>query len=342
MKRITNTFVSIICALSFLTAQENNSKNNINWGEFTPTIKFDGFLKSKFEYADETNTSRFSVRNSRVGITGDITSFVSYRAMAELSSEGKFNVLDLYGAINPLEGLTVKLGQSSIPIHNPYTVSPGKLLFANRAFIGKYFTPGTRDIGVSSSYDFSIADFPIGVDAGLFNGNTINDPVWTNTLSYSTRLRVGNMKGFRTTAKLYKYPKSEEINFMFYGFDLRYEANNWKVETEVMHRKNKMDNDKLIATYLQGAYWFPLQNGKLFRNMITAARWDAMGSNQTNSDIDLNRLTMGVGFSFTPVPFESLIRIDYEFYFSKNELPMWNRQEEETSNKLTVELLLTF
>ena len=129
---------------------------------------------------------------------------------------------------------------------------------------------------------------------------------------------------------------------MIYAVDMRYEASNWKVETEVMHRKNKTDNDKLMAAYLQGAYWFPLQNAKLFKNMITATRWDAMGSNQTINDIDVNRLTLGLGFSFSNAPFDSLIRIDYELYFADNDLPILNKYEEMSSNKLSVELLLTF
>ena len=338
MIRTLTTIFLLFCLLLILPAQEEQSTSI-----FTPSIAFDGLLKSKFEYAEKTNSSRFSVRNSRMGITGDITSLVSYRAQLELSNEGKFSVLDLYGAILPFDGFIVKLGQQGIPVNNSYITSPGKLLFANRAFIGKYFTPGTRDIGISATYDFKLNNLPIGIDAALFNGNVINNPVWTQTPSYSARLRLGTMKGFRTTAKMYKYPKNEELNFMIYGVDLRYEADNWKVETEMMHRTNKPDNNKLISTYLQGAYWFPLPDDmKLFKNIITAARWDAIGSNETATDIDLNRLTMGIGFSLTRAPFDSLIRIDYEHYLSKNDLPLWSRSEEETSNKLTVELLFNF
>ena len=340
MIRITTTLLSIVCALAVLTAQEKKSDNNIDW-EFTPSIKFDGMFKSKYEYADQAKASRFSVRNSRLGIQGDITSFISYRAMAELSNEGKFSILDLYSAITPLTGLTIKIGQSGIPVHNSYATSPGKLMFANRPFIGKYFTFGTRDIGVSAAYNFKISGFPVGIDAAMFNGNTINDPVWTDSPSFAARLRVGNMKGFRTTAKMYKLPRNDLQDFMIYGADLRYEANNWKVETEVMHRKNKVDNDKLASAYLQGAYWFPIQNSKLFKNVITAARWDAMGNNQTDDDIDVNRLTLGLGFSFTQAPFGSLIRVDYEFYNTRNDIGIFTTDVMH-SNKLSVELLLTF
>ena len=337
MMRLSTFFTTLIFSLTLLSAQEESP----NW-KFTPSIAFEGLLKSKFEYAHQTNTSRFSIRNSRFAISGDLTPFVSYRAQVELSNNGNFSVLDLYGSINPLEGFVVELGQTGIPIHNSYVTNPGKMMFANRAFIGKYFTPGTRDIGVAASYDFKVKDFPIGLDAAMFNGHKINDPVWTSTHSYAVRIRFGGMDGFRTTAKLYKYPIDEEDNFMFYGIDLRYQANNWKIETEFMQRENKAHNDKLMSAYLQGAYWFPLQNGKLFKNIITAARWDAMGSNQTTADIDVNRLTLGVGLSLTPSPFESLIRVDYEFYFNDNDLPLFNDYKEMSADKLSLELLLTF
>lgn len=339
LRKLTIVFC-LFCSISFLQAQENTPPSD--W-EFTPSIKFDGMFKSKYEYSDQVKVSRFSVRNSRLGIKGDVTSFISYRAMAELSDQGKFNVLDLYSAINPYDGLTIKIGQSSIPVHNSYTTSPGSVMFANRPFIGKYFTYGTRDIGVSAAYNFKISDFPIGIDAAIFNGNTINDPVWTDKPSYAARLRIGNMKGFRTTAKMYKLPKNELEDYMIYGADLRYESNNWKIETEVMHRKNKVKSEKLASAYLQGAYWFPIQNSQLFKNMIAAARWDAMGSNQTDNDIDVNRLTLGLGFSFTKMPFDSLMRIDYEFYNAKNrkDLGIFTNDVMD-SNKLSIELLLTF
>ena len=338
MKRISITLLSIIGAFVLLPAQENNSA--INW-EFTPTITFDGVFKSRYEYAHQASASRFSVRNSRLGIQGDVTPFISYRAMAELSNEGKFQILDIYSAIAPIDGLSIKIGQSGTLVHNSYTTSPGKLMFANRPFIGKHFTYGTRDIGVTASYNFKINQLPIGIDAGVFNGNTINDPVWTDKPSFSTRLRLGTMKGLRGTAKLYKFPKSDLLDFMIYGADLRYEANSWKVETEFMYRKNKVNNEKLAGAYLQGAYWFPLQNTKLFKNIITAARWDGMGRNETDDDIDVHRLTLGLGFSFTEAPFGSLVRIDYEFYNTRNDIGIFTT-DVMNSNKLSVELLLTF
>lgn len=305
-------------------------------------IKLDGVLKAKYEHAYKTNNSRFTVRNSRLGISGMVTPYTTYRAQVELSDNGKFNVLDLYGAFSPTEALVIKLGQSGIPVHNSFITNPSKMLFANRAFIGKYITQGTRDIGISASYDFKINTLPIGLDAAIFNGSTINDPVWTNTPSYAARIRLKDLKRISSSLKTYKLPKDDEINYLIYGFDVQYVSDNWRIDTEIMHRENKADDIKTISSYVQGAYWFPLNNSKLFKNVITASRWDMIGDNTVGDYFDVNRLTLGVGLSFENSPFESLIRLDYELHFIKNDMPAIFLTDEMSSNKLSLELVLTF
>lgn len=307
-----------------------------------PSFKFDGILKNKFEYATETNKSRFSVRNSRLGISGKITPVVDYRAQVELSNEGKFDVLDLYGSFKPIDGLTLRLGQTGIPIHNSYVTNPGKMMFANRAFIGKYFTPGTRDIGLSGTYKLDLARFPITLDAAVFNGNKSNQPIWSKHLSYSSRLAFGNMKGFRSTVKMYDYPQNDTTHYVFYGIDFRYEADNWKVETEAMHRRNKYDDAKLFSTYLQGAYWLPIRNNRIFKSFMPAARWDAVGNDVFNNGFDVNRATLGLGFGINNQKFLSLLRFDYEWYFVKNSLSFFSKNDEMASDKFTMELVLFF
>ncbi|MEN6588797.1 MAG: hypothetical protein ABFC30_03930, partial [Proteiniphilum sp.] len=142
-----------------------------------PNIKIDGTLKNKFERASDTGMSRFSVRNSRIGVRVNINSYASYRVQVELSNEGKFSVLDLSGTLKPMDRLSLTLGQTSIPLFNSYIVSPSEMLFANRAFLGIYFL-STRDLGVNGKYGFDIGVVPVKIEAGLYNGNTINDPVW--------------------------------------------------------------------------------------------------------------------------------------------------------------------
>lgn len=327
-------FIGCFFISSFLFSQEKDSVA-------FPTYTIDGTLKNKFEYAPVNSISRFSVRNSRIGLAGKINPFSTYRIQLELSNEGKFSVLDLSGTLSPLEGLSFTLGQTSIPLFNGYIVTPGTMLFANRAFIGKYFL-GTRDIGLLTAYDFNLGPVPTKLEFGVFNGNMINDPVWKQNMSYGGRITLGTMKGLRMSTKIYDYPKDETTHYLFYGVDLRYETDNWKVESEVMHRESKTEfNSDLFSYYLQGAYTIPVR-AKIFNFIKPAIRWDAIGESLDASGIDVNRLTTGIGFGFAKKRYSSILRLDYEWYMVSNPMDIFDPADEMDSDKITLEWLITF
>lgn len=333
---LKNYLILILFAISLaISAQETDSVRY-------PSFSVDGAMKNKVEYATETGNYRFSVRNSRLGIRGNLTDFFTYRGQIELSDNGNFKVLDLFGSFVPIEGLTFSLGQTSIPLFNSYVVDPANLMFANRAFIGKYFL-STRDIGFHADYNFQIGSVPTSIEFGLYNGNTINDPVWRERLSYGARLELGTMKGLRSTFKFYDYLNTPVAHYLFYGADLRYQADKWKIETEFMKRDNKnMDEDEMLSYYVQGAYVFPLKETYFFKHIIPAVRWDAIDKHLNVSGFDANRLTVGLGFGLTKKYFSSILRLDYEWYFINNTLDILNLYDEMDSDKFTVELLLTF
>ncbi|MGI6572501.1 MAG: hypothetical protein ACOX19_03580 [Fermentimonas sp.] len=304
------------------------------------TYKLDGVLKNKFEHATEIGTSRFTVRNSRMGIAGDINGAYGYRVQVEWSDEGQFKVLDLSGTIKPVKGLSFTLGQTSIPLFNSYIVSPNEMMFANRAFIGKYFL-STRDLGFLTRYDLHLGEMPTRLEFGLFNGNAINSPVWKKKMAYGGRVIVGSMKGARLSAKIYDYPKEEETHHLFYGADLRYEGSNWILETEVMKRKSKTEfHTDLLSYYLQGAYVLSLKT-KLFDSLQPALRWDGISDTQGDVGFDVKRLTAGVGFGSKRDRFTSILRVNYEWYFGTDSPTIFKNQEV-GSDKVTVELLLRF
>ncbi len=334
-KKVCNTLFSLFLFSSFfLSAQENDSA-------IYPNFKIDGTLKNKFEYATRTNMSRFSVRNSRIGVAGNINPYSAYKVQIELSNEGKFSVLDLFGTLKPLDGLSLSLGQTSIPLFNNYIVAPNAMMFANRTFLGKYFL-STRDLGFLAKYDFRIGVIPSKLEFGVFNGNAINDPVWKKNLSYGGRVELGNMQGFRMTAKIYDYEKDETTHFLFYGTDLRYEQKNWKVETEIMKRESKTEfHTDLLSYYLQGAYTIPVKT-KMFEFVRPAIRWDAIDGQPKVGGFDVNRLTSGFGFGFKKEHFTSILRLDYEWYIVNHEIDIFSTNDEMASNKFTVELLFTF
>ncbi len=285
--------------------------------------------------------SRFSVRNSRVGIRGNINSYSGYRVQIEFSDEGQFKVLDLSGTLKPAKGLSITMGQTSIPLFNSYVVSPSQTMFANRTFLGKYYL-STRDIGINTKYNFMMGTVPTKLEFGLYNGNAINDPVWKKNMSVGGRLELGTMEGLRFTAKIYDYPNSDIMHYLFYGADLRYKNDNFKVEAEIMKKESKTSFHKdLLAYYFQGAYHVPMKN-KFFDYFLPAARWDAVGEGLEESMFDVNRLTVGLGFGFREKSFTSLIRVDYEWYFVNKSLSIFEKNDHMDSDKLTVELLITF
>jgi len=51
-------------------------------------VKFDGVIKAKFETSANDGAMRFNIRNSRLGLRGNIGEYVSYRVQVELSNEG--------------------------------------------------------------------------------------------------------------------------------------------------------------------------------------------------------------------------------------------------------------
>ncbi|MBF6598477.1 MAG: hypothetical protein ITF98_09680 [Fermentimonas sp.] len=334
LKAVLLSLFLVLITVNSISAQ--NSKT-----ELYPTVKFDGTLKNKYEYAIDNDLSRFSVRNSRVGVSGNVNHFAGYRAQLELSDEGDFKVLDLSGIIRPAKGLTFTFGQTSIPLFNSYVVSPSDMMFANRTFLGKYFL-STRDLGLNAKYKFNAGVVPTNLEFGVYNGNAINDPVWKSNLSYGGRVELGSMDGLRFTAKFYDYPKSDSLHFLIYGADLRYEKNNFKIETEVMKKESRTDfNGDLLSYYIQTAYKIPLKS-EYFDYLLPAVRWDAIDERFDVNGFDVNRLTLGLGLNLAGEKFDSIIRLDYEWYAVNNSMSIFNANDQMDSDKITVELLLTF
>ena len=307
--------------------------------------RFDGVIKTKFETSTESGVMRFNVRNSRIGARGEIGQYLAYRVQVELSNEGTFSPLDLHGILKPTKNISILFGQQNIPFDNHYVITPAEMMFANRAFVGKYFTPGTRDIGAVAQYRFRIGGFPIEGQAGIFNGGRINNPVWSKYPSFACRLIAGRMDGFRSTAKIYRFNNEDRLDLFFWGADVHYAKNGLRVQAELMQRHSYITDLDLTGTYIQSAYTIGLPNAKMFHSLTPAARWDAMGYDAWKSKFDVKRLTVGInlGLSFL---YDSVIRLDYEHYFVQKgiEFPDFvvDRDLHVTDNKITVELVVRF
>lgn len=307
-----------------------------------PTFRVDGSLKSKVEYATRTDESRFSVRSSRIGVSGYFNQYFTYRGQIEISDNGKFVPLDLFANFLASDKFSISFGQRTIPLFNGYTVVPAELMFSNRPFLGKYLM-GTRDIGVLGQYNFAISDLPSSIEAGVYNGNTINSPSWHGKPSYGGRFTLGTMDGWRSTIKFFEHDNSvlDIIRYQVYGADIRYSDDRWRAEAEILKRRDKKQGEgDVYSFYIQGAYIHPMNYG-VVKNFIPAVRFDGI-EHDDNVAFDATRLTLGLGFGLSPKYLSSIFRIDYEHYFVSNEARIMVHDRSITSNKLTVELLLTF
>lgn len=346
MKKILQLILILFILNQFVTAQSSiNDSTGIS--VFRNWMKFDGTIKTKLETSTIDGVIRFNVRNSRVGIKGDIGKYVSYKVQVELSSEGTLAPLDLYGVLKPIKGLSINFGQTPIPFDNDYIVTPGSMMFSNRSFTGKYFSPGSRDLGVVAMYTTSFFNFfPISGEIALFNGSKMNNPQWTNHPSFAARATFGSMEeGFKTSYKVYQYNNiNDTLSKLLLGADVRYATEKLRLEAEVTAKIAQLTHQDLYGTYIQGTYAFDLKKTKIFHSICPIFRWDAMGYEILKSGFDVNRLTFGVNFGLNLKPFISTLRIDYEHYFlATDDFYEFNSFDAHVSdNKITLELVLRF
>jgi hypothetical protein len=333
MKKPVLLFLLLLPCL--VNAQNSDAKSTES------RVTFDMTLKNKLEYAVNDRMFRFGVRNSRIGLKGNLNESVSLRTQVELSNEGKFEVLDLYGAITFSDNFKLILGQQPLPVYNEYMTSPAQLMFANRTFSAKYIT-STREIGLMAVYNVRTMEIPLTFEAGIFNGSKINQSVWTDNPGYSVRVTAGTLDGWKSSVKIYRYPLDETTDLFVSGADIRYGKNRIKIEAEALNRNNLATGQSMFLPSIQGAYTFPLSDPGIIKLITPAIRWDAMGYKFLDKGFGANRLTLGVAFGLTAKPFSSLFRVDFEKYMVRDEIPELNAAAEMEADKITFELVINF
>lgn len=304
---------------------------------FKPELVF----KGKYEVLTDNGHQRFSVRNTRVGFSGEMSRRFVYKFLLELSNNGNFNVLDLYFKYKPTDRLSFTAGQGSLPLFNSYTISPNALDFANRPFVGKFFN-STRDIGITAEYAIKKDGFPITAQLGIYNGKGTNKAEWSESPAYGARIAFGSMnEGLRITAKGLKIKSSKESDNYIWGGDLRYLKSNFKVETEVMGKYNKFSGLHLFSYYAQFFYTIPVESGSLLSGVQPALRWDQIGEETLERGFAVSRITGGVNFNLKTGNYKTVLRLNYEHFFNKGEI-LTITTPEDMMNKVTAEVMFCF
>ncbi len=279
----------------------------------------DGVIKTKVEFNSEKGKMRFEVRNARFGAKGKVNKYVSYRTEVDLSDEGKIKMLDAYAQVTPITNLNLSLGQRKIPFGSDYLRSPADNLFANRSFVAKYVNDGLRDIGFVANYNLK-CKVPIELWASAMNGTGNNNPQWIEVPNYSGRITISPFKNFRIASNFYQGNTKSEIDLTMFGGELRYQTENFLIETEYIKRQFK---DTLLGQKSQeGFYVHAFYNFnthyKLIKRITPLLRWDIMGKEVFSSKKDSERITGGITFGFDAKQFIAELRLNYEDYLMSN------------------------
>ena len=183
--------------------------------------KIDGAVKAKFELSTYDGEFRFNVRNSRFGVSGNVSRRMIYRMQVDFNNEGKVSILDAYAGYQTGRW-DVRLGQQQYHLSTDLDRGPSSNMFANRSFLAKYLTSyygselvngkpkdfvrtlGSRDLGVMATYALETR-VPLKFFFGIFNGSGINNPEWGRSVNFVGRVEIGKAvpEGWRMALAYY-------------------------------------------------------------------------------------------------------------------------------------------
>lgn len=297
-----------------IPAQQASTKNE---SEVSYVPRVDGAVKAKLEVSLNDGEYRFNVRNTRFGVSGNVSRNMFYRIQVDFNNEGKLSILDSYAGYRT-GGLDIRLGQQQYHFSTDLDRGPTASLFANRSFIAKYLTSyygselsgdkishyvktlGSRDLGIMGTYTFT-KQVPLKLFLGLFNGSGINNPSWNNKINIIGRVEFGRAEGFRAAASYYNgsaprhafvverdgVSSQEELNqkMNMVGAELHYVTGGFFIEGEYARRylKTKVDNDDILNTTMTAAlihsyYRFEMPRRFVMSYIAPMVRWD-LGNN---------------------------------------------------------------
>ncbi len=327
---------------------------------YAPRIS--GLVKARFETDSHDGDSRFSVRNTRLGIDGFATQNIYYNTHIELNALGSLMVLDAYVGYR-IGNFDLVLGQQSYKFSTELNRGAGGNYFANRSFIGKFISNyqgfdgalydiGPRDIGATLQYrgEWKI---PVTFNIGAFNGSGLNNPTWNNHMNFVARIDANPFRGMRIAGSYYKgkVPTAASMtDIEMWGAEAGYTHNGLIVEAEFTKRyqRHTSGNDIMTAALVHAMYSFQFRPNEFARNITPQVRWD-YGENigfrnfatDTYDSFDAQRITVGLCIGLTDKLLRTEIRFNYDFYIM-NDRPADFASNRLLHDKFTVELLTKF
>lgn len=293
--------------------EEEEEKKEVS---YVPRV--DGAVKAKLEVSLYDGEYRFNVRNTRFGVSGNVSPNMFYRIQVDFNNEGKLNILDSYVGYRT-GGLDIRLGQQQYHFSTELDRGPNTNIFANRSFLAKYLTSyygselsgtnivnyvntlGSRDLGLMTTYQFKKGlPIPIKLYFGIFNGSGINNPSWNKTVNLIGRVEVGTADAFRAAVSYYNgsAPRhqfvidrngtqveeylNQKLNMI--GTELHYVNGGFFIEGEFARRylQTRIEDDKLntvmTAALVHSYYRFEMPHRFVLNYIAPMLRWD-IGNN---------------------------------------------------------------
>lgn len=298
-----------------------------------------GLVKARYEADTYSGQSRFSVRNTRLGVKGYASEHMRYAAQIELNNLGQLSVLDAYAGYG-VGGFEILMGQQLYGLADDLSRGASGF-FANRSFVSKYMTQyfmtdtdplqadrlstiGAREIGAMGRY-VSKGDFPFSLQAGVFNGAGINSAAWQETLNVSAKATLGGAKGFSVSGSYYGGQSPFGNDLDIWCVEARYADDLLTVETAYTQRLLMYDgrNNAMSLALAQAMYIFTLPENRFARGLMPQLRYDwgenigfinsASGVGKLDS-FDGSRVTLGLCVLLTGKAVKSELRFNFEKY----------------------------
>jgi len=320
--------------------------SSIIMAQSKPTLHWFGYVRSNYKYTineDSADNNQFDVLVTLLGLKAQINKYSSvfidfyfnYNSVNSLeglvpSYTDMCGVLDASVSLEPIDGLSLTMGQFVTPYSSENLKSASKIDFINRGYTVR-ISPAYRDIGAYAKYRSNL----FSLYAGVVNGSGMNTGDNNNDKNLVARAEVRPIDGLGISAATSvgkdNHSASDDIeNQNYYTGGISYKISDVEFAAEYS-LQDYMDNSN-VAMYAYGLYDFKLDN-KFIKHIIPAVRYDFHDPDGDDNKED--RITAGLGISFHENKWLSLLRINYEIVTSESD-------QLEPADNLIIELQMRF
>ncbi len=310
---------------------------------FTYKPSFRGVVRGRYELETRNMENRFQLRNARMYIEGYVAPIVDYKVECDYN-QGDFKIIYAWGRVALSDNFKVTLGQMRYPFSVTASYSPFNYTFNNRSFIGKQVGNYTG-VGLKLAYSHPV--LPLNIEGGIFNHYRSNrQQVWQKQMDYAAKInyRTGNVRFQAGMESI--IPDSVRINM--FEASVRWQSGRWTLEGEYLVKDYTGDKFETTNSYVVwGDYSMPVKAG-VFNRLSFQGRWDGMSDNSDGMQDDdgeltvnnpaCDRITVGSTLSCINSRFRTDIRLNYEKYFYRNNVPA----PVGGGDKLSAELVIIF